>query len=533
MIPWFHGGIKEIAHVNELGGRILKRRSIPKRTFLGYNGAMKLLQTLTDRDPIELRIIAQNQGLLLDEAGDAGSLAEMLAQSMLAPEHVQEVWADLSPQARIALASLANEQDGMPLASFERRFGEIRRPGPGRLQKDQPWKAPLGPGEVLWWLGWISMHFRTVRQASVAYVSLPEELRALLPLETVTLPQRPFPRPISPPNEVEDWGQLLLDDLGTLLAYVQNRSVKLRVDGRWRYEDLKALLPRLRLAARRKQPLEAGGPLHLLFFAARKLGLLVQRQGYQRFGQALRPWLEQSRGAQMASLFRAWREADAEEWNDLCLMPEVRCQPGAWSNDPQLAREVLLDQLERAEPGQWYDLDDLVAMMYENMPDFQRLDGQYDTWYIQNAAGEFLTGFEHWPAVEGALIRYLWRGPLFWLGAVELDQSGHVWQLTPQGQGFLSGEVPSQPPNGPILTIERDFTLILAPHIGLWDRLRVALFAFWQASEPEYRYQITQRGLKRAARRGVSAQRVLAFLERASDGQVPGNVRRALERFAS
>jgi hypothetical protein len=170
-------------------------------------------------------------------------------------------------------------------------------------------------------------------------------------------------------------------------------------------------------------------------------------------------------------------------------------------------------------------------MMYEYFPDFQRPDGVYDTWYIQNAAGDFLHGFEHWPAVEGRSIHYIWQGPLFWLGAVSLAGKGELWRLTQQGVNFLQENEDDEANPGPILTIDADYAITLAPHIGLWDHLRVALFSFWQASEPEYRYLITRRGLQRAAHRGVSPRRVLDFLERASAGNVPGNVRKTLGAF--
>ncbi len=490
---------------------------------------MKLNQHFANRDIIELRVFAQNQGLIIENGSMETSFANELARQMLDPDHVREVWDDLSPQARGALAELMKEEKGIPILAFERRFGELRRIGPGSLQTEQPWKQPTGPGEELWWLGWIARSFRDVGDEMVEFVSIPLDLRPLLPIEAQTPPEPPFPKPAPVPETQRDLGQMLLDDLGTLLGYVQNHAVKLRADGRWRYQDLKAIQPRLRLSGIRKQPLEVGGPLHLIFFAAKRLELLVERKGYQRFGKALRPWLEMSRAEQMASLFRAWQEAEA--WNDLCLTPELRCQEGAWSNQPRMAREALLGQLRRAEPDVWYDLDDFIAMIYEHMPDFQRPDANYDTWYIQNAAGDFLRGFDHWPAVEGALIRYIWRGPLFWLGAVALNEQGDRWMLTRQGHDFLHGGDPEPQPDGPILHIDREFIITLAPHIGLWDRLRVELFTFWQASEPDYRYLITQRGLKRARKRGVSARRVLEFLERASGGDIPANVRRALERF--
>ncbi len=490
---------------------------------------LTLRQHLAQLDTVELRIIAQNQGILLEDIAE-DDLLTALVEQMLQPQQVQEVWNELPEEARLALAHLAGDLGGMPAPAFQRRFGELRRFGPGRLQTEQPWKSPTGPGEILWYRGWIANVFQQRPEGASRFICIPEDLAALLPLSEVAITtQPPLPAPLPSPQVQQHLDERLLDDLGTLLAYVQNHAVWLRSNGRWRLSDLQQLTPRLRLAALRKQPLEAGGPLHLIFYTAKKLNLIVERNRRHRFGKALRPWLEMSRDQQMQSLFRAWRDAD--DWNDLCLMPGLRCQDGAWSNDPLRTRQVLLEQLRRFAAGDWFGLEDFIAMMYEYLPDFQRPDGLYDTWYIQNAAGDFLRGFEHWPAVEGRLIRYIWHGPLFWLGVVALDEAGEAWSLTPQGRRLLDEATAEQDSDAPILSVGRDFNIVLAPHIGLWDRLRVALFAFWQASEPHYRYQITRRGLKRAAKRGVSSRQVLDFLHRASGGELPPNVRKALESY--
>ncbi len=490
---------------------------------------LTLRQHLAQRHNIELRIIAQNQGIMLDDEGATGDALSALIEQMLRPEQVRAVWEDLPEEARRTLAAMRHKQWVMPVATFERYFGQLRRMGPGRLQTERPWKSPTGPGEVLWHLGWIMRGFQKRTEGLVDCIIVPPELRPLLPLDEITpTPQPRLPTPQSTPATGRELGELLLDDLGTMLAYVQNHQVWLRQGDRWRMKDLQRLLPRLRLSRIRQQPLEAGGPLHLIFYSAKKLGLLKARNRKLGFGPGLRPWLERSRPQQMLSLFQSWRQG--EDWNDLCLTPGLRCQEGAWRNDPALARRALLQRLAAAQPGVWYELDAMIALIYDDTPDFQRPDGLYDTWYIQNEAGDFLRGFKHWPAVEGRLIRYIWQGPLFWLGVAALDARGEQWSLTEQGEAFLRGEPGLAADTGPALQVERDFSIVLAPHIGLWDRLRVALFAFWQASEPAYRYRITRRGVQRAQQRGVSRQRIIDFLLRASDGKLPDNVRKALER---
>ena len=488
-----------------------------------------LRQQLAQRDPIELHIIAQNQGLLLEPAGR--DLLTTLVEQMLQPAQVQAVWDDLDAEARRALAHLARLPQGMPAPTFQRHYGELRRIGPGRLPTEQPWKQPTGPAETLWYLGWLTRGFRKRTEGVIDVVALPDDLTPLLPAEALAW-EESTPTALAPaPAGVHcrALGALLLDDLGTLLAYVQNHPVWLKRQGRWPVRDWQQLLPRLRLSSLREQPLEVGGPLHLLIWSARKLGLLVERQRRQRFGKALRPWLEMSRAAQLDSLFQAWRQA--EDWNDLCLVSGLKCQPGAWRNDPLLARTTLLQMLAQAEPEVCFQLEALVQALYQQNPDFQRPDGLYDTWYIQDAAGQDLRGFEHWREVEGRLIQGIWQGPLFWLGVVAMDETGAFWHLTSAGAAMLRGEPVDDVPDAPVLHVQEDFQIVLAPHIGLWDRLRVARFAFWLASEPEFRYQINRRGMLRARKHGISGAQIVDFLQRASHHQVPPRVQRTLESF--
>jgi hypothetical protein len=177
-----------------------------------------LRQSLAHRDVIEWRIIAQNQGLLLDDVADGDLLSELTSQ-MLQPEHLQDVWTDLPQDAREALRQLAARPAGMPVPSFQRRFGELRKFGPGRLQSEQPWKSPTGPGETLWYLGWITRGFRKTRDGMIELVSIPDDLTPLLPLGDISADALPhLPAPVPRPDAHQELGELLLDDLGMLLA---------------------------------------------------------------------------------------------------------------------------------------------------------------------------------------------------------------------------------------------------------------------------------------------------------------------------
>jgi hypothetical protein len=180
-------------------------------------------------------------------------------------------------------------------------------------------------------------------------------------------------------------------------------------------------------------------------------------------------------------------------------------------------------------------------------PDFLRPDGDYRSWYVRDVTrGIYLRGFEHWDEVEGAMIGYVLRGPAYWLGATDLGVSvpgtgsesesarsvhrpADLFRITSTGSALL-GQLRARTPTwtAPTIKVLSDFR-ILAPHgTSCFDRFRLAFFAEWQASRPDYQYLITQQSLQRAVERGISPRRILAFLRIASSAAVPATVARHL-----
>lgn len=484
---------------------------------------------LHDFPLIALRGIAQNQGLLIEAEGHA-ELAAALVTHMQEPAHLHEVVTALPAAAQTALRQLLAAGNRLPVAIFQRRFGGIRRFGGGRLQQERPWAAPASVTEILWYHALILRGFDETPAGLVEFFAIPSDLLPHLPQLPplpATLSLTPAPDPVS----VQDQDERFLEDLCTLLIYVQGRNVWLDSRGRWRPRDLAALGPQwLVPPADAANPLHPGDRLALLFHCAQALGLLTSDGRRARLHTAsVRDWLEAPRPRQAQMLFSAWRQSAS--WNDLCRTPGLRCQEGAWRNDPLATRQALLDLLASLPAGHWFDLAELVQAVQAQHPDFQRPDGDYDTWYISDENGAFLRGFAHWPQVEGRLLRHLLAGPLHWLGAVALDASLSCWRLTAAGQAWLPGETAAPSPR-PQLVVTADFRVLAPTGAALSDRMRVARFCEWEASWPGYRYRITRRGLRRLAADGVPIARAITFLEEASDHALPGNVRRALAAFA-
>ncbi|MCP4168031.1 MAG: hypothetical protein GY759_19350 [Chloroflexi bacterium] len=489
-----------------------------------------LAQHLAELPLAMLQAIAQNQGLAIAASGQS-QYASLLLPHLQEQAQISLVWEELNSFDQAALRFIVAEGNRAPVAIFQRRFGELRRFGSGRLQQDKPWLTPTGSAERLWYRGLITRGFDELAEDAVELIGIPTDLLPLLPISEETASDFALPHPQAPPISTYDENERLPDDLATMLIYLQSRQLYLNRRQQWRQKDLQALLPQWQVQpSDPENPLKPGDRPDLIWHLARQLGFLkTSGRRQQLAGDAIRGWLAQSRMQQAQALFLMWQNSNT--WNDLCLTPHLHCDKGNWRNDPISARQALLDILAQFEPDIWYRLEDLVKAIYEQRPDFQRPDGKYDVWYIRDDDGVYLKSFSSWLEVEARLIRFIWRGPLHWLGTVKLDEDQALWCLSQRGALYLNqGLLPEQSPPPP-LVITADFRVHLPIGTHVYDRFRVARFCSWEASWPGYRYQIRQRGLRRAAASGLNTERILDFLTETSENKVPANVRKALINF--
>jgi hypothetical protein len=279
--------------------------------------------------------------------------------------------------------------------------------------------------------------------------------------------------------------------------------------------------------------------LALLLHLANRLGWLRRGEegAVQLTSNRVQAFLEKTRAEQRQALWEAWR--NSPDWNDLCRTPGLECaETGTWRNDPLQARSSILKLFAKLQPGAWYSQSEVIQAIKTTEADFQRPTGNYETWYIRNTnTQEFLKGFEQWDAVEGALLRFLIRGPLHWLGAVDLAEpsAGDDWvlSLSQWGSRWLGQDTPQphEAPHRPVVVGE-DFTITVPLGTSLSDRFRIERFANWQASYPDFVYQINQRSLKRAADQGINTDRITEFLQQHARA-IPPKVAAALARFGS
>jgi hypothetical protein len=478
-----------------------------------------LEQALQDHDLIVLRVIGEwwEMDLTgLDKAACAKTLAQALAQLDMPQELMY-----LSPEEAAALQELIQAGGQVPVATLSRSHGEVRLMGPGRLEREEPWFDPVSPVESLWYRGFLFRGFDETTEGLIEFYYLPDELLAQFPqagsktAEATAVSLTPSLHAVSAPKTVNTAVHDAVDDLTTLLAAAQITNLG--------PDTLAGIRPLLGDANPDR--------LSLLMTLADEMGLLRQTDNVLRPTRTAVAWLKQSREAQLRDMAEAW---SGSIWNDLCHTPGLRCEGEGWSNDPILARTTLLDHLPRSR--EWYRLTDLVAQIKDNDPDFQRPDGNYDTWYIRDLAGDaYVTSFTNWELVEGRLLRFLVQGPLAWLGLVETGFDGdELFRLTARALGWLQGQTPPADEVRVPLVVQADASILVPHNADRYQRFQVARIS---EAEPTavgqpYLYRLTPAALAVAQQQGIAADRILQFLADASGRPLPASVKRSVTRWA-
>ena len=507
-------------------------------------------QMIAEYPEILLHVIAELRGAHLEVSKNKGTMIESLSGQITDPTSVlmafQEI-TDSYPQAQPALDLLLAEGGELREAQFSREFGGIRQMGPAKLEREQPWNSPESVAELLYYYGLIGRGFKGAGQNAHTIVYVPNDILPWLPqpktadgkegLAAVPAPPPPAARML----RLED---AFLEDAGALLGFLHTEGLGLQADGAPDQEDIGRLLERLQSADGFVSPFVppdadanlAKTRVALLLHLANRLGWLRRADDdrVRLTGNRVYAFLEQTRPEQRFTLWEAWRTSP--DWNDLERIPGLDCSAGDWRNNPLQTREVVLQLLGQLQPGAWYSQSDVIDAIKETLPDFQRPTGDYDSWYIRDhSTQEFLRGFAHWERVEGVLLRFLLNGPLYWLAAMDLAEPSAgddlLFSLSGWGARWLGHDsvFPDEGPRRPIV-VEEDFTVRLPLGTALMDRFRVERFSAWQASYPQFVYQINRRTLQRAADEGVLPERILEFLN-ARTRQMPQRVTAGIQRF--
>lgn len=481
---------------------------------------MRDIQTaLEDHDLVTLRVIGDWWEVDLtgaDKRACIKALGDRLRQLDLALELNY-----LPVEESGALEAVVQAGGKMPVSAFARQFGDVRQMGPGRLEREEPWLAPENPAEALWYRGLLYRGFDQAAENGnlVEYYYVPEEFSAQFsttagtPVETQAASESL--EMAEPPEGVAPATMTAVDDLTTLLAMAQL--------GELQPDSARMLAPYL---------FDPGSDhISLLLTLAEELDLIRRGNEGIRPTRAAVDWLKKPRNMQAVILAEAW---SASGWNELCHTPGIRCEGSGWENDPVLARNALLEQLPHNE--QWHFIEQFIAQIHEINPDFQRPEGNYDTWYIRDVERDvFVKGFENWGLVEGRLLRFLLEGPMTWLGLVQSAEGR--FRLTSTAIAWLDDQPGNEREVAVPIVVQPDALVLVPFNAGRYERFQVARVcnqAPLQAREvtEPFRYQLTPASLSRARDEGIQPERVLAFLKETSGRVIPASVKRAIERWS-
>ena len=466
-----------------------------------------LVQSLQSRDLGHLRIVAGLWGLELVSAETEAALKE-LTEGLLNRELAGEIVESLPAGARAALAELAAADGKMPWAVFARQFGEIREAGPGRRDREQVFLHPASAAETLFYRALLARAFFDTPRGALEFAYIPDDLKELIKHEGE---QGNHEKPLES-SPVEAPGRLATPKERERLIPASDRLL----------DDATTFLAALRMGIEPPELQVPAGVVKEFLLAANILN------GEAAQPEQVKSFLEMQRLQALHLLRQAWEKSGG--FNELRQVPGLVCE-GEWTNQPLATRSFLFHLLETLPEGKWWSLPAFIRGIQEQTPDFQRPAGDYDSWFIKRLSdGTYLRGFGSWDEVDGALIRYIITGPMFWLGVVELARPEEHESITAFRVNVQRGTSDEKGR----LTVSSNGRISVPRLLPRAARYQMARFCEWdEAKADEYRYRVTTSSLQKARQQGLKAGQLLSLLAKYSTSGIPPAFVKALKRWES
>lgn len=457
-----------------------------------------------------LSMIAENWDVPMPP-GSQKQQIEALAALLQPPQVIREFLEIQPPEVNEALQNIAAKGGLILWTDFSRTYGEIEIIGPAQLKRLRPDRNPRNLAERMYYAGLIGKGFLKNQSQPQEFAFLPQEVLAHFsePQENrETVPGRPALE--TETSHIILANTAIVDDSCTLLA-----ARRMALDDN--------LLSRHML---RCDP----GILSRLLQA---LGLLDDN--LQTIPDSARTFLELPRAQALQWLVQGWQAST--NFNELLLLPGLIFE-GVWKNDPFAARSKIVEILADIPAKQWWSLRAFIQYMRDEVPDFQRSGGEYETWMIRpESQQQYLHGLASWDAVEGQWLFHLIVRFLFWLGLVDLaapaeDAPIAAFRWSAWAEELLAGNAPSVPePAADPIHINSNGTLAIPRSASLPVRYQLARFLEWREIKSEvYLYRLTAASLQNAESQGLQAQQFLSLLK----GQVelvPPTLITAIQRW--
>ena len=203
-------------------------------------------------------------------------------------------------------------------------------------------------------------------------------------------------------------------------------------------------------------------------------------------------------------------------WSDLAEAGRVRQSLGSRRIDETAARQAVLHYLQEFTDGEWVNEAGFCEAVRGTNPDFLREDyASLGSAVVDMAAEAELSGAESWEPVEGEWIRYVLRGPLYWLGVVRWgrDSTGRrvALQLVPDVASRDEGPLLS---GGSRQVVFRDDLTVHAPEgvdLGLLYQIE-PYFTLRGRDESGSSYRISRSSVLRGLEGGGSSDELRGLM---------------------
>ena len=463
-----------------------------------------------------LKIIAERWGFDFP-AADAREGIDQLTAALLEGEYLGEITDILDRQEQELLIWLDEQGGRTPWDRIVRKFGQVREMGAGRLERERPDLDPVSPTESLWYRALIARGFFETETGPQEFVYLPDDLRDLI--MPILNPKR-TPRPeveflcrVATPREKAEvlpkpW--FLLDQICTLLA-----AIRTGVD------------PSPHLPDANESEVE--------FYQALAVAGGLLEGPLQTSPEQIRDFLELEAPQALNTLWEKWlgKEMIAE----LHLLPEIQVE-----GDPPVEavriRKQVLSYLKMLPEEEWWSIESFLTQVKERHPDILRSGGEYESWFIKrNSSDEYLTGFDQWDEIEGALLRFLITGPLRWFGLIDLGAPGEdklplAFRLAPLFADFTAGRIPEVPEREPEqVQLRSQGEIRMTVNVPHKARYQIARFCDWYPIKAEaYQYRLSPDSLTRAEEQDLRVPHLLSLFKNYAEA-IPPNLLAALERW--
>ena len=446
------------------------------------------------------------------ESSDRSIIESALFECMTTSATLAENIDILPVPARKAWEALLAKSGRIPWSEFSRKYGTLRELGLAARDRENPDQHPANATEILYYRGLIGRAFMDASPEPREFAFIPDEITALSQDH-----MRPNPRievrPV-PPAEIK-----------------RHQAGNTRL-----LEHVTDWLAAIRMGSKLEEIYFTRAEISPVFIAAITSTVNLVNSSLELTPEIIGRFLQSDRLSTLKEWFRAWKESAAI--NDLLMLPGLEFE-GAWRNDPVYSRQAILDQLTSFDVQSWYSLASFIARVKIEIPEFLRPAGDVDSWSIRKSGTrDYLAGLAHWDDVEGAFIKYLFAGPLHWLGVVDLaygsgDGEPIAFRLSPLA-GFLLNEGITPP----VLASEvspkllTDLTIVMPVNTSRLLRYQVGRFTkIVSNSTSETRFQISADSLTNAEKNGLKVEQLLQLLEKNLKTQLPASYKKLAERW--